>query len=276
MNTYNTLHQKGFTLVELAIVLVILGLIAAGILTGKNLIDNSRIRGLIAEGQSYVQAVRLFEDRYGGLPGDLHNAEDIWGAQNTNATTCQQTESVDERTCNGNGDGFINDDGDTTAWERYRAWQHLSNAGFIKGKFTGTWSGSNENNSVPGSNVPGPEYDKTIGFSLSYHFNNNTSVNLQKYGHYSDKLAQNHFVTLGGGHRSTTYADGIALSSRVTFEMDQKMDDGLPNSGVFVVYNANHSSVGDHNNCTRNEATEPEYQLDNELERACAPHFLVP
>ncbi len=264
---------SGFTLVELAVVLVILGLMAGGILTGKNLIENSRIRSLMTDGQSYVQAVKQFEDVYGGLPGDLYNAQDIWGAQ---SGSCPNDASNTQATCNGNGDGFIDEDGGSAGFERYRAWQHLSNAGFIKGKFSGTRSdgtGAEWDHSTPGENVPGPEYDKTIGFSINYHFN--TDINGQKYHHYTTSMSQNHFVTLGSDHKTFGFADAPALSSRVTYEMDKKIDDGEPNTGIMVVYSEASDSA--HANCTDTPSANVHvYELDNELDRSCAPHFRIP
>ena len=68
----NTLHQEGFTLVELAIVLVIVGLIIGGILVGQDLIKAAEIRSTTASFEKFNVAAITFRNKYSGLPGDLH------------------------------------------------------------------------------------------------------------------------------------------------------------------------------------------------------------
>ena len=76
--------QGGFTLVEIAIVLVIVGLLLAGVLKGQELIENSRIKSLSKDMDSMAAAVASYNDRYRGLPGDsavaATNVTNGWGA----------------------------------------------------------------------------------------------------------------------------------------------------------------------------------------------------
>lgn len=67
-------NTKAFTLVELAIVITIIGLLIGGILKGQEMIMLSRITATIAQIQAYKAAVITFQDRYDRLPGDLPNA----------------------------------------------------------------------------------------------------------------------------------------------------------------------------------------------------------
>ena len=63
-------RQRGFTLVEIAIVLVIVGLLLAGVLKGQELIENSKIRNIAKDMDAVAAAVASYKDRYQGLPGD--------------------------------------------------------------------------------------------------------------------------------------------------------------------------------------------------------------
>ncbi len=109
-------NQKGFTLVELAIVLIIIGVIIGGILKGQGMIKNAKIRRVKTDIDGIVAAVYSYQDKYGFLPGDDPNRRD--GATRLNATGCT----------GGNGDGLFNQ-----AIEYPCAWQEIIGAGFVAG-----------------------------------------------------------------------------------------------------------------------------------------------
>lgn len=72
MRDMNT--QKGFTLVELAIVMTIIGLLIGGILKGQELMQNARVTSTIAQVRAYEAATTTFRDKYDAIPGDMANA----------------------------------------------------------------------------------------------------------------------------------------------------------------------------------------------------------
>ncbi len=111
--------QQGFTLIEIAIVMVIITLILAGVLKGQALIDGARVRSLATEVTGIRTAWYSFQDRYRSIPGDFPNA---------------QTQ-IDSATVPGNGNGRIDD-----SQERASVWQQLALAGFISGDFNGEQS----------------------------------------------------------------------------------------------------------------------------------------
>ena len=65
--------ERGFTLIELSIVLVIIGLIVGGVLVGQDLIRAAAVRAQVSQIEKYNTAVNTFRDKYGALPGDIQD-----------------------------------------------------------------------------------------------------------------------------------------------------------------------------------------------------------
>ena len=124
MHQIQSKKQKGFTLIEIAIVLVIIGLLLGGVLKGQELITSARVRNIITQQDGIKAAFYGFQDRYRALPGDYAQAvANITGAGG-----------------NGNGNGQIELAGavvNTSLPKEYiLVWDHLSHAGFLTGSFT--------------------------------------------------------------------------------------------------------------------------------------------
>jgi prepilin-type N-terminal cleavage/methylation domain-containing protein len=110
--------QTGFTLIELAIVLVIIGLLLGGVLRGQELINSAKVKNMVTDIKNVQIYVYSYQDKFKAVPGDDKSAIIHVGA-----------------TKNGDGNGVI--DG---AWnsvsasdESYNFWQHIRLAGLASG-----------------------------------------------------------------------------------------------------------------------------------------------
>jgi prepilin-type N-terminal cleavage/methylation domain-containing protein len=143
--------NMGFSLVELSIVLVILGLLAGGILSGQSLIRAAELRSVTTDMQRFVTSSYTFRDKYLALPGDMSNAEKFWSTWSPNANPASVTGAK-----NGNGNGLINSSGAVAFDEMYNSFRHLSLAGLVEGRYAGSYKDADSvaTSSEPGITVP--------------------------------------------------------------------------------------------------------------------------
>ncbi len=253
--------KKAFSLVELSIVLVILGLLTGGILAGQSLIRAAEVRSVSADLQRYYTATQTFRDKYMAAPGDMRNAVRFWGAQ-TGAVTdgydsdcaALTTISTGTATCNGNGDGQI---GPVAAhlYERFRLWQHLANAGLIEGSYTGVSAsgGATAENATAGLNVPRSKISN-VGFYIGYWGVNTNNSDGWFNGDYKGNC-----IMMGVANNS--YASGAFLKPEELWNLDVKMDDGKPATGNLIVTSTSYAACM--NNVSETNTSGVEYQLTN-------------
>src|SRR5215203_4431848 len=124
MGTNTMRKQRGFTLIEIAIVLVIIGLLLGGVLKGQELINAARVRNIASQMDGVKIAYLGFQDRFRALPGDYPTA-----LANANIPGMPGGCGAAGGTC---GNGVINLD------ENLLVWAQLSKANFITGSYSGT------------------------------------------------------------------------------------------------------------------------------------------
>ena len=215
----NVFYRKndGFTLVELSIVLVILGLLVGGVLTGQSLIRAAELRSVTTQYNGYITATNAFRDKYFALPGDMTNATAFWGTAGTCPGT-SATPSTSAATCNGNGDGLL-----TTgaSQEIYRYWQHLANAGLIEGMYSGVTGGAvNNQTSLGGTNVPRSKI-ANVGF---------TAYNAVWASDANWPDTNGNFF-LVGQYQANEASSAGAFKPEEAWNIDTKIDDGKPATG---------------------------------------------
>jgi prepilin-type N-terminal cleavage/methylation domain-containing protein len=127
--------EKGFTLVELAIVLVIIGIILGGVIKGQELITSAKMKKIPGIAQEITAAINGYQDRYRYMPGDDNTAVSRWAGVYTPAAATQANSQINGANANANspvatvlacGAAGLNT-------ESCGAWEHMRQAGLISG-----------------------------------------------------------------------------------------------------------------------------------------------
>jgi prepilin-type N-terminal cleavage/methylation domain-containing protein len=185
-------RQQGFTLIEIAIVLVIIGLLLGGVLKGQELINTARVRALNNNVDGITAAWFSFQDRYRGFPGDY----------------TQGSVNLPGVTANGDGDGLVDTDN-----ERALVWVHLQAAGYITGSYTDN-AATVAVDEYGCSVVDCPDNGFGAGMNLSYgHL-------LQSESAKASPIDAHELIT------------GRGIPVEVLAELDRKVDDGNAGSGA--------------------------------------------
>lgn len=254
--------QKAFSLVELSIVIVILGLLTGGILAGQSLIRAAELRSITNSYNRYITAVQSFRDKYFSLPGDMNNAVQFWGA-----ATCPGTlgaTATSTTTCNGDGDGVIDWASASTSgsYENFRMWQQLVNASLIEGSYSGVAFTGGERDARPGVNVPSSKISNS-GFGVEPWNTIGSGDTWRWAGEYGNALIFGNVVS------ANHPPENPILRAEEAWNIDIKIDDGRPSRGRIV----SHRPIGTWLNCTTsNVDATTEYKL-TDTTTSCALIF---
>ncbi len=225
-------HRSGFTLVELSIVLVIIGLIVGGVLVGRDLIKAAEIRATISQLEQYNAAIRAFRGKYGGIPGDLKYTE----AGGFGFYTITHGSYIGYPGY-GDGNGVIRSAFGTTLptstvtnlyGEPFMFWRHLSEANLINGRYGFGLNAAAE--AVPMSGLDAINKflpaAKLTGSTIAV----GSPLNGINYFLMTKITSVNGVGAFGTSENPLTASEA--------YLMDSKIDDGLPAAGVVFAIDA--------------------------------------
>jgi len=229
---------KGFTLIEVSIVLVIIGLIVGGVLVGQNLITAAEVRATISQVEKYNQAANTFRGKFGYLPGDI------------NATAASQFGFAARGVYAGQGDGngilegnYNNStSGHASLWqsagETVMFWVDLSSP--VAGNLIDGGFNTASSTAIPASDITGTAIN--LYFPQAKIGRGNYFYTYSSYfwnGSNDILLGDNYFGLSAVYDIEANSANGRVQSNRTipvaqAYAIDKKVDDGLPESGNVI------------------------------------------
>lgn len=209
--------MRGFSLVELSLVLVIVGLLVGGLFAGRSMIEAAELRSLAKELHDYRSGSEMFRSRFQGYPGDLPNGFQFW------PTGCGTNNNVmvTPGGCNGDGNGGI-EHVNTGGGEASLAWRHLVLAGMIDGAYDGSYD---RNNIVPGTDVPAAPLAGAM-YMFAY-----TTATTGYAGLWSGSLRNKNFIR-AGAYLLNEWNAAAFVSPEDVWSLDVKLDDGRAGFGL--------------------------------------------
>lgn len=265
-------RQRGFSLIELSIVLVIIALIVGGVVAGKEMIFTARIRGTIGDIDRYLSMVNGFRAKYNCFPGDCAKASTFFGSPDPAGPSglCGAGVLVNNLigtgACDGNGDnqiggarydelppwgvGYRYPANYTSSSEPYWLWQHLGRSGFMPDQFSppvGSIAGH-----VAGQTVPSTRLRTNLVFEIYYDhvdwccgYPSWEPPELMGWAHrwYTPP---GHYIALVAAPCDSTGCSPspYQLSPPEAFAIDNKLDDGKPGLGRVKDNNGSGCNIG--------------------------------
>jgi len=243
------MKNRGFTLVELAIVLVIVGLLVGGVLQGQELIKQAQIRNTLSQITTLDTAVNTFRAKFKGFPGDLTRGAAFLGGDN------------------GGGDGrlqAVQGAGDATEYGDYAGeiadfWEHLSLANLTQGSLVDTLADLGSGSAVdagPQTNFPSSEIGTGV-IALT-----------DDAGLYRWVIGvSSYLATIDAAEEGAGSVMGNTLTAEESFGIDSKIDDGDPETGSVIAVDAYNGTTAVFTAEADDCVNASEYDLTDETEQ---------
>ena len=241
-------NKKGFTLVELSIVIIIIGFLIAGVSSGQSLIKQAQLNTVINDFVKFKTGIVGFTSRYDFPPGDFPYAYQYWGS----VDGCTNTDAnvVPHNGCNGNGDGNLgyNNVSQNVYEGGFLMWKHLQLAGFLAGNYSGLYpAGTAE----PGIDLPAGALNDSGYYGV--------------FDTYYGLVPIQDMINFGS-RVPGDFPYGAILKPIDAKGIDTKLDDGFPITGVLVSGRSPANAAG---SCSNGFGSEEltgatEYALDSD------------
>ncbi len=209
-------EQTGFTLIELSIVLVIIGLIVGGVLVGQDLIRAAEIRATVGQIEKYNASVNTFRTKYNGIPGDISSANAA--AFGFIARAGSQGRGDNNGLIDGSNAGALLQQVFTQ--ESGFFWDDLTKANLVDGQFTSA------------ADIASPAAIGAAGIPTQFP---EASIARGNRIHVGSTGGLNYYLLTGITSTAVTTGN-MTLTTNLTpielFNMDNKLDDGLPQTGI--------------------------------------------
>lgn len=207
-------REAGFTLVELAVVMIIIGLLIGGVLKGQELIANAQVAATVAQVKAFDAATTTFRDMFDSMPGDM--AAPATRLPNCAAAPCNVAGNGNRRVDGGAADPFSAAPGGEMLafWAQMNAADLVSGIDPIRGN---VWGGT-----MPGAKIGG-------GFTAGY-WVGNALMQGQGTNGLAGNVRAGHYLSLYNSVNAAVDIVGF-LTPNQAFRIDSKLDDGVPSSG---------------------------------------------
>lgn len=217
-------RQAGFTLLELSIVLVIIGLIVGGVLVGLDMVKAAEIRGTISQVEKYNASVNTFRNKYGGIPGDLISSQSAAFGLFSETTLANTAGHQD-------GNGMIEGGSagaNASIGETLTFWRQLSDANLIEAALGSAGNSAIVNTSGQATadvtnmaqSLPGAKLTPIV-YYVVYSAN----------GFNFFQLLPVTQITAATG--ALTFSN-TGINPVSSYNIDTKIDDGLPSTGTVI------------------------------------------